>query len=220
VLADQNYNNVAHPFGFNRGPRPTREVSTVSWKPPSTRQTNHENPAAKHVKQMQIRNRPPSPSIALSREPVRVRSPSPCQPFESSLPPMIESSAITAANFVCSDPPSTPTSQSSAQEAIFKPVHSRAHGYAPVKPVNPSITRPAAVSSQAPQPAIHRSNSSDCSTEDKATKVAACLRLLDPTKGFYEPKMDVVYKQSPSLGAVLDEENRSLVDRPPSRSRY
>ena len=43
-------------------------------------------------------------------------------------------------------------------------------------------------------------------------KVAACLKLLDPTKGKYEPKMSIVYQQTPSFSAQFHQNEKRSSD--------
>ena len=42
--------------------------------------------------------------------------------------------------------------------------------------------------------------------DQRKPKVAACMKLLDPSKGKYEPKVAIVYKQTPSAGTKLNEQ--------------
>ncbi|XP_078485719.1 uncharacterized protein LOC100183916 isoform X3 [Ciona intestinalis] len=73
------------------------------------------------------------------------------------------------------------------------------------------------------QPSPVRGISTPSPNPDQVTekpKIAACLKLLDPSKGRYEPKMELVYKQTPTLGAVLDGAAPKTTERPPSRNSY
>ena len=42
-------------------------------------------------------------------------------------------------------------------------------------------------------------------------KVAACMRLMDPSKGKYEPKTTTVYKQTSSAGSRLNEVDKQVL---------
>ncbi|CAK8678973.1 unnamed protein product [Clavelina lepadiformis] len=179
---------VAYPFQLSPSKYPEGKL------PPPMKSLNLNIPQKKG---------PPSPSIHLLQEPIP-RTPSPFSADPASEQPIIRDEEFiqnAKKRFPVHgdlNPTGLPVEvQQSVQTVTFKDAAN-----------NPAQSKPQNFSRSEHKP-TRKPTPTQLERAVEKPKVAACLKLLDPTRGKYEPKLELVYKQTPSIGNKLDEENRS-----------